>query len=81
MNSHTLTDKWYLEHYYDKLTHIFQNEPIMKHMVKQSGGNPIQLASYNPMELELNISPIVSQIINDSKWNISHSYPIVQSKN
>lgn len=60
MNSHNLTDQWYLDHYYDKLTHIFENEPTMKQIVKQSGGNPIQMASYNPMELELNISPIVS---------------------
>jgi len=76
-----LTDKFYVENYVPKLEKIIKdNHNILSH-VERDSDKKIEISSYNPIEGEMNITPVIAQLLRDSKDNLNHSLPIVVDMN
>ena len=43
--------------------------------------NKIEISSYNPIEGEMNITPVIADLLRNSKYNLNHSLPIVVDMN
>lgn len=74
-----LTDRWYRTTIAPKFQHIFdENESFLKSIENKDG--VVQFSSYNPISYEMNIIPVVAELLKNNKYNLNHSLPVVMEK-
>lgn len=81
MHESQLSDSWYIQNYVPKLTQILEeNEPFLN-AIKKEDHEKIHISSYMPIKNEMNIVPIMQEIlVSSSEHTYGHSLPIVVEK-
>ena len=76
MHDNELTNEFYIQNFLPKFEQILKdNEKFLSSVKKED--NMIHISSYNPIAHEMNITPVMNQLIKNSKYNLVHSLPIV----
>ena len=74
-----LTDEWYVSKWVPKIEDVLdKNSELLEDIIKKQ--NKVEVSSYHPLPFEMNISPVMTELISRSKYPIEHSLPIVQKK-
>ena len=75
-----LTDKYYIQHYAPKFEKIIQDNMDFLNSIKneqKDGDSRIQISSYNPIHGEMNITPVIADMLKKSNLDLCHSLPKV----
>ena len=83
MNEQSLTDTFYLQQYLPKFEEILsENREFLETITKdeENQSKPIEISSYNPIAFEMNITPVIAKLLDNSNYNLNHSLPIVTNK-
>ena len=78
-NEEMLTDRWYRQTIAPKFLQIFEENEAFLQSLKDKNGE-IQFSSYNPISYEINITPVVAEILKNNKYNLNHSLPVAVEK-
>lgn len=79
----TLTDSFYVQHFLPKFEQILSdNKEFLETITKdeKNESKPIEISSYNPIAYEMNITPVIAKLLENSNYNLRHSLPIVTNK-
>ena len=75
-----LTDKYYIQSYMPKIESILQDNMEFLSSI-QKGDSRIQISSYNPLKAEMNITPVIAELLRTTKLPLCHSLPRVVDLN
>ena len=76
-NDINLTDAWYQEAFVPKLETVLSDNQQFLNEAAEGNDNTIQISSYMPIKNEMNICPVMSNLLARSKFNYNHSLPVV----
>ena len=79
-----LTDRFYVQNFLPKFESILSVENEFLRDISSCGGGTaaedseraIEISSYNPLPLEMNILPVISKLLENSEFKLNHSLPI-----
>lgn len=85
-HSEELTDSYYITHFMPKIEKVLQDNMEFLNSLKncQISGDSlrnIEISSYNPIKYEMNITPVIAEMLRTSSLPLSHSLPKVVDLN
>lgn len=77
-----LTDRFHVENYMPKIEKILQDNKAFLNDIRYANKDEagvIQISSYNPINNEVNITPIIASLLRSSNLPLVHSLPVVDA--
>ena len=75
-NQDHLSEDFYIKNFLPKLESVLQENALFLNDI-QAGRSVIEISSYNPIDFEMNITPVMDELLNTSSLQLNHSLPIV----
>ena len=80
-NAETLTDAFLVQSYLPKIQKILEdNSDLLKVLDKKSPKGRIIISSYSPISFELNINPVMQELMKVTELDLINSLPVVEQK-
>ena len=80
-NAETLTDAFLVQSYLPKIQKILEdNSDLLKVLDKKSPKGRIIISSYSPISFELNINPVMEELMKVTELDLINSLPVVEQK-
>jgi len=77
----TLTDAFLVQSYLPKIQKILEdNSDLLKVLDKKSPKGRIIISSYSPISYELNINPVMQELMKVTELDLINSLPVVEQK-
>ena len=83
-NSDKLTDSYYIDTFMPKFEKILQdNKEFLNSIQKNDAGasKRIEISSYNPIKFEMNVTPVIAEMLRTTSLDLNHSLPKVVNLN
>lgn len=80
-HAETLTDAFLVQSYLPKIQKILEdNSDLLKVLDKKSPKGRIIISSYSPISFELNINPVMQELMKVTELDLINSLPVVEQK-
>jgi len=80
-HAETLTDAFLVQSYLPKIQKILEdNSDLLKVLDKKSPKGRIIISSYSPISYELNINPVMQELMKVTELDLINSLPVVEQK-